>query len=79
MDYFEEARLKAFNFIKSFESVKKLTADQLIYYKFERFVEVWKVKLDFYNNENNILEYEINDEETGEKLSSQIIIDLKKI
>lgn len=60
MDYFEEARLKAFNFIKSFESVKKLTADQLIYYKFERFVEVWKVKLDFYNNENNILEYEIN-------------------
>ena len=26
-----------------------------------------------------VREYEINDEETGEKLSSQIIIDLKKI
>lgn len=56
MDDFEDARVKAFNFIKSFESVEKLSYEQLRYHKFERFVEVWKLKTDIINDVNKVVE-----------------------
>ncbi|SHE78049.1 ThiF family protein [Flavobacterium fontis] len=60
MDQFEEARLKAFDFIKSFESVDKFNAEQLRYYKLDRFVEAWKLKIDILDKNNQIIEVTIH-------------------
>ncbi|HNP31791.1 MAG TPA: E2/UBC family protein [Flavobacterium sp.] len=60
MDEFEEARLKAFDFIKSFESVDKFNTEQLKYYKLDRFVEAWKLRVEIIDESNKIIEVTIH-------------------
>jgi hypothetical protein len=53
---FEDARSEAFNFIKSFESVARLSSEQLRYYKLDRFIEVWRLRIEIIDKDYEIVE-----------------------